>query len=331
MQKRRLVGASALGILVAVGLSGCMKMDMQLDLQSDDTVDGSMVFAISTAVAELAGESPESIAEQMQADALDLGEGGTTRTEPYDDGEYIGSTTYFEGKSLAEFDDPDSVSIVREGDEFVVSGAFDLTEATEGADAMPGLTDSLDIRIAVSFPGAVSSHNGTLEGNTVVWQAVPGERLELEARGSAVEGGGGSLPLPLPVLIGIGLVVLLLIGLILFLVLRPKRGAAAAPATAYPAGQYATDQYATGQYATGQYPTTPMPSYAPDASAVAAGSVPPPAPPAPPESQVPPAPPAPEAPPAPPAPAPEAPAPPAPPAPPAEPKADQGPPPPPQA
>ena len=294
MQIRRLVGASALGILVAVGLSGCLKVDMQLDLQSDDTVDGSMVFAISSAVAELAGESPESIAESMQEDAFDLGEGGTTRTEPYDDGDFIGTTTYFEGKALAEFDDPESVSIVHDGDDFVVSGAFDLSEATEGGEMMPGLTEGLDIRIAITFPGAVSSHNGTLDGNTVSWQAVPGERLELEARGSAIEGGGGSLPLPL--LIGIGLGLLILIGLILFLVLRSRKGApAGAAATAYPVA--------------GDYPAPP--AYAPQGDS-APGTVPPPAPPAPPAPPV-------------------TSAPPAPPEPPAEPTTDQGPPPPPQA
>src|SRR5665647_3205871 len=46
MRTRRLLGAAALTTFIAVGLTGCVKMDMQLDLQSDDTVDGTMIFAI---------------------------------------------------------------------------------------------------------------------------------------------------------------------------------------------------------------------------------------------------------------------------------------------
>src|SRR5665648_1063731 len=44
MRTRRLLGAAALTTFIAVGLTGCVKMDMQLDLQSDNTVDGTMVF-----------------------------------------------------------------------------------------------------------------------------------------------------------------------------------------------------------------------------------------------------------------------------------------------
>ena len=234
MHIRRIVGASALGIVVAVGLSGCLKMDMQLELQSDDTVDGTLVFAISSAVADMIGESPENIAEGLQQDTFDFDE-GSTRSEPYDDGEYVGTTTYFEGQPLSDFDDPDSVRIIREGDDFVVSGTFDMTEGAEGGEMMPGLTDEVDMRISIAFPGKVTSHNGTLEGNTVSWQIPFSERIELQARGSAIEGGSG-FPIPIPVLIGIGVALLLIVGLVLFFVLRSggKGAPVTAPAPAYP-------------------------------------------------------------------------------------------------
>src|SRR5450756_3192879 len=70
-------------------------------------------------------------------------------------------------------------SVVRDGDEFVVSGTLDMTEAAMGAESMPGLGDSFDIKIAMTFPGKVTEHNGELSGNTVTWTPVYGEVNEL--------------------------------------------------------------------------------------------------------------------------------------------------------
>ena len=279
MRIRRIVGASALGIVVAVGLSGCLKMDMQLDLQSDNTVDGTLVFAISSAVADMIGESPESIAEGLQQDTFDF-EQGSTRSEPYDDGEFVGTTTYFEGQPLSDFDDPESVRIVREGDDFVVSGAFDMSEGAEGGEMMPGSTDDVDMKISISFPGKVSSHNGTLAGNTVTWQIPFDERLELQARGSAIEGGGG-FPIPLPLLIGIGVALLLIVGLILFFVLRRKGAPAAAPAPGYPPsdGYPAQPAYAAPPAAPGPPTAPPVEEAAPPVEEAAPPAEPGPPPP----------------------------------------------------
>jgi len=236
MRTRRLLSAAALTTFVAVGLTGCIKMDMQLDLQSDNTVDGTMIFAISSEVAQMAGQDPATLAEQLSGETFDFSEGANVQSEPYDDGEYIGTTTTFEGEPLETFGagQDESMSVVRDGDEFVVSGTFDMTEAAMGAESMPGLGDSFDIKIAMTFPGKVTEHNGDLSGNTVTWTPVYGEVNEFSARASAIDGGGGGLSLPL--LIGIIAAALIVLGLVLFLVLRSRKGGqpAAAAASAYP-------------------------------------------------------------------------------------------------
>ncbi|WP_081784895.1 DUF3153 domain-containing protein [Cellulomonas sp. KRMCY2] len=293
MRTRRLWGASALAATLLLALTGCVKVDMDIQLQSDDTVDGSLLFAVSSELAELSGQDPEALAEQMQQDMTEGDDSGTTRTEPYDDGEYIGSTTYFEGETLDYFgassDDPDALKIVREGDEFVVSGAMDLTDA--GAEDMGDVGGAMDVRIAITFPGAVGDHDGTLDGKTVVWEPVIGERTEINARGSAVEGGGlGGLQ---PLLIGlIALVALAAIGVVVFLVVRSRR-AGAAPAPAVPGG-YGDPNVGYAGGLPGDAGAVPPAQFTPQAPPVAQV---PPAPPAPPAA--PPAPPA--APPAPPA------------------------------
>jgi hypothetical protein len=328
MRTRRLLGAAAL-TLAAAGLTGCMKMDMQFDLQSDDTVDGTMIVAVSTELAELTGQSPEDLADQMTSEMVPLDEGeGEWSTEPYDDGEFVGSEITFEGAplaSMAEGATDESLSIVRDGDEFVVSGEMDLTDTTGSAEdpMFAGMMDSFDIRIAVSFPGAVSEHNGELSGNTVTWVPVFGEVLEISARGSAIEGGGGS-GLPWLLIGGIAVGLLVILGLVLFFVLRSRKSSTPAVAPGYPdpAMGYPAQPVDPGQPAwtpdTAAPPAPPVETYqppVPPAAPPAAPPAPPAAPPAPPAA--PPAPPA--APPAPPAAPPAPPA--APPAPPAAPPA----------
>lgn len=248
--RNRPLRALALATLGAVGLSGCLKLDMQLDLQPDDTVDGSMVVAISNELADLAGEDPGALAEQLVQD-MDLTDVENARTEPYDDGDYVGSTLYFEDEPLDSFGSggtEDELRIVREGDEYVVTGVLDLSEGAE-AGTMFGMGDTFDVRIGVSFPGDVAEHNGTLDGRTVTWEPQIGERLEINARGSAVEGGPAALPLPLPVLIAIGVVALVGIGLVIFFVLRSRRndGPAVAAPGGYPPGYGSESAYGTAQ------------------------------------------------------------------------------------
>ena len=254
MRTRRLTRAAALTTLVVVGLSGCMKVDMDMQLQSDDTVDGTMIFAVSRDLAEMAGEDPESLAEQMGADALPMDEGeGEFTQKPYDDGDFIGTEVTFSDVPLSSFAEEgteESLRFVREGDEFVVTGNMDMTDSggMEGLGA--GMANSFDVQISVTFPGAVSEHNGELSGRTVTWKPVVGETNPINARGSAIDGGGDGLNIAL--IVGIGAAALLLIGLVLFFVLRGRKKPAAPAVAGYPTEGYAGY-------------TAPAPGYAPQA------------------------------------------------------------------
>lgn len=224
MTQRRMRTATALGALAVLSLAGCMKMDMAIELLPEDQVTGTITMAVSREFAELAGESPESLADQMAADLAET-EGATS--VPYDDGTYIGSTTTFDAVSVEEWtaeNGSESLAIARDGDEYVVTGEFDMTDA--GGLEEYGLTVPLDIRIAVTFPGKVSEHNGTLSGTTVEWIPVAGELNEISARGSAT--GGGGIPW---LIIGVALGALVLVGLVVLLLVRRKPAAAGAPET----------------------------------------------------------------------------------------------------
>jgi hypothetical protein len=127
MTKRsRTLGRWALLAAFVFLLTGCLKLDMQLDVQADDTVNGSVVFAVNKDVLSMTGGSFEDlIGDQGVPFPSDI-EGVTT--EEYDDGEFVGQQYTFEGVALGEFNsdpaDPDGLRITHEGDTFVVDGVL---------------------------------------------------------------------------------------------------------------------------------------------------------------------------------------------------------------
>lgn len=269
-RRRRPVSVALLALTAMVALSGCFKLDMELELASDDTVDGSVVVAAQRSFAELAG-GEDALRESLSQDGGGLvGEqpsSGSVEAKDYEDDDWIGVEYVIDDVPLEEFGGGETgdLSITRDGDEFVVSGSMDLTGGVSDDPAANAMLDEAEIEISITFPGAIVSSNGEEDGNTVTWTPVAGEVLEVDAVGSA-EGG---LPWGL---IGAVVAVLLLVvvGVVLFLVVRSRQPAPAAA----PLGE--------GSIVPG--------GAAPSASTPDAVT-PPPAPPAPTEGEVPPAPP----------------------------------------
>ncbi|MFV0632874.1 LppM family (lipo)protein [Demequina sp.] len=188
----RLLAIAAVSLLA---LTGCVKIEMNLTLSEDDTVSGEYIVALTKDSAETLGT--DGLDELLATEDI---EGATA--EPYDDGEYVGTRTTFESVELTEVSD-ETMTITREGDKFIVTGApvnageeLGLDEAPEGAVAT----------MSVTFPGEVTEHNGTLEGNTVTWNLLDAPET-IEARGGASAGGGFPLVLLLVLLaiVGVGI------------------------------------------------------------------------------------------------------------------------------
>jgi hypothetical protein len=125
----------------------------------------------------------------------------------------------------------DALNITREGDVYHVSGVLDLSTGLTGPTGLSGFDPSqflqgAELRVRITFPGEVTDSNGQIEGNSVTWTPEVGERTEIQATGSAVEGGGDS-NLVLWLIIG---GVALLVVVVLIVVLMQRRKPAAAPA-----------------------------------------------------------------------------------------------------
>lgn len=267
---------AAVGIL-AVLLTGCIKLNVDFSVSSDNQVSGTIVFAFSKQLLQLTGQSAEELIGSSAPIPSDV---PGVSAKPYDDGEFSGQEFTFDGVPLTQFntDDPEGLSIVRQGDTFIVSGVMDLSSplgASGSTGSIPGIEDALagaDIRISVTFPGAVTDTNGTVDGTTVTWSPKIGERLELRATAGAT-GSGSSSTSSILLIGGIALGVIILI-VVIALVMKGRR-------KGEPGGDMAAGMapMAPSEAPAMQAPPS-MPSAPPSMPPSAPPSMPPPAPPA---------------------------------------------------
>lgn len=219
-------------------LSGCLKYDLRVLVNEDDTMDGVLIFAVAREFAvgsDIFGQS-----------AVLTPSSGSIAREAYEDEEYVGTKYTLTGVPISELnvlstDGSTDYSLTRQGDEFVLDArlAFNI-----GSQDVPAATTNFSALIAFTFPGAVLESNGAVDGNTVTWGDLRADATnELTARASAIENGaagdtGGGVPWW--AWVAGGVVLLAAIGAVVALLLRRRRSAAAA---AGPGSTPAVDQY----------------------------------------------------------------------------------------
>jgi len=262
MRKMRILRIAAVAAL-ALALSGCVKLDMNLAVQPDNTVDGAVVLAVDKKLQGMAGGN---LSDLLNQGTTTQPTQGHVTQQPYDDGTYAGTQMNFSGVPISQFRSGSSgndLSITRDGDTFRVSGTLDMSTAggTSGASSggSPGgsasaapidlsaLGASPQLRVRLSFPGDVLSANGVIDGRTVTWTPKPGEKIALQAVASATP----ASPAGMWLVVG-GLVAgLALMGGLLVMTMRRRPTAPAAPAVAeVPAGSIlpgVSSAVATGQ------------------------------------------------------------------------------------
>jgi len=299
---RRARTAGRIGAFVALVflMTGCIKLNMNLGINSDNTVSGTVEFGVQKELLDLTGQNVEDL---LGSDAPFPSSAPGVTVEPFDDGEFAGQQFIFEDLPIEQFNSGgvagasgataggagDTLQIARQGDTFVVTGVLDLSSGLSGATGPFGGTggaqffESAEIRIAITFPGEVlQAPGGQIDGNTVTYVPEFGERLEINATGSAVDNGeaadvvGGSDSfLPLILIIG-GVALVLLIVLLLVVRARKNKGGQT-PSGFGEAGSAAAPVSAPPGAPTDAPPTSAPPTSAPPPA--------PPMPPAPPPSQ----------------------------------------------
>jgi hypothetical protein len=277
----RILGAAALAVLLA----GCFKVDMDVEVTPENTVSGTAVIAVDEDLLELSGQDADQIFSDVNS--TDLPEGASI--DEYSEDGFVGQQIAFEDVPLAEFTGSDTLSgsglgeqlsIVREGDEFVVSGALDMSgEQFTGQDIPPQFLENFEFTISITFPGEVISSSGEVDGNTVTWTPVVGENTPIEARASAIP--SATSPWLIIALVAVGA---FLLGAVVFLLTRrrepvPATGPVDMAAVPPPAAGGPVEEDAIPPAAAPAPPTAPLPTEEPTEPA---------APPPPPGSALPP-------------------------------------------
>jgi hypothetical protein len=223
----RLLGLGAVALLLA----GCFKVDMDVEVGPENTVSGTAIIAVDESLLKLSGQSADQLFKDMDLSNLPAG----ATTDKYQQDGFIGQQITFSDVPLAEFTgnntlsgtgagSGDQLNIVRQGDEFHVTGAFDMSgpEFT-GTQVPKQFRESFESKISITFPGKVKSATGTIEGNKVTWKPKFGENTRVEAVASAIP--SASSPLLMILLIAAGALIL---GAIAFMLTHRKAPAPAA-------------------------------------------------------------------------------------------------------
>ena len=210
-------------------LTSCIKMDINLVINKDATVSGSMVFAVSDSLAEL-GEQNSDESNPLE-DAINTEAEGVTESA-YKSGGYTGTKYTFDRIPFEEFNKSNSdggngFQLIRDGNKLTVKGLLDLSESdSQGSDSDLGawgdefaksITSTFDIDIKVRFPVKVLESTGQIsdDGMSVSWTPKYGEKVDLT---TTVELPSGFQIVYL--IIGVGLVG---VAIIVFLILRKSR------------------------------------------------------------------------------------------------------------
>jgi len=178
-----------IALLSTVMLTGCVKLDLALEVNTDSTISGSMIFAVSDSLADLGADASSGL---PAADSLvDSKADGVTVT-PYKKDGYTGSTYTFDRVPFSAFKSDGSTSndirVERTGNQIKLTGALDFSygDSTDASDPFSNLlaqsiSSSADLKISGKFPVKVLSSTGTIseDGKTVTWIPKLGEKLDL--------------------------------------------------------------------------------------------------------------------------------------------------------
>lgn len=205
-------------------LGGCMKMEMGVDIKSDDDIRVAMMVGIQRSAAAAMAESGEEITPEDLCDQAGSDSGVTDATvNDVSDDNYIACEM------------SGTTDLASMGDALQhADGKYTFTMTSSDADSNAGLgADVFDsFRIAVTFPGEVQEHNGssTVDGTTVTWTD-PNDLYGSEGLRAVGKDKASSVMLWI-MLAGIVVLVLAAVA-VLLLVLRTRRGTGAAPMQPY--------------------------------------------------------------------------------------------------
>lgn len=159
---------------VAVILSACVRMTVDMEVKSNDTVSGVAVIAFQKELQAIAGQNlrPDTTGIFMKSDKIEV--------NPYSEGNYVGTEYVFRDAPLSLFSpnvqgNDQALTIRRDGDRLIVNGMLDLSNNSYSEQSSTNtlidwaLSDA-DIHVSITLPGSIESSDGDVNGSTITWR-----------------------------------------------------------------------------------------------------------------------------------------------------------------
>jgi hypothetical protein len=194
----RRAGPLILVMACAFVLAGCVKLDVDLTIATDDTAGGTLIVAVDKAVLELTNQDADALYQQLAASfgTSGLPTGAEATPEKYQSGNFVGAKVTVKKLPIADLatlgagvapTGTNTFSITHEGDvyQFHATLDFTITGGTSGISVPDQLANSAELRVQITFPGDVTATNGTKDGRTATWRPTFGQSTELTATASA--------------------------------------------------------------------------------------------------------------------------------------------------
>jgi hypothetical protein len=261
-------------LAMAFVLSGCIHATIDATVSSDDTVSGTVEFALKDEYISILPGGSEEFRKEISADGCDI---PGAEVEPYEEAGFTGVKCTFDKVPLADFNgmsgeegsDTEDLTLTREGDKFILKGTLDLTEEASGGAPVdpsePDFSEALkdaEVEFKFTFPGKVESTTGVKSNNdrTVTFTPNDEGKADIQATASAIESGSDADITKIVILVAAIVAGVLLVLLALVLLLKKRNKSKNPPQSGYgppPAGGYT--QAPPGSAGYGGYNPTPFP------------------------------------------------------------------------
>ncbi|TCC29195.1 LppM family (lipo)protein [Kribbella sindirgiensis] len=226
------VRAALVVVACLVGLTGCVKLDADLKVGSNETVSGTMKLGVDKQLLQSSGQSLDKIRQQIETGVKSTATKGV-ECKSYEDDKYVGSNCTFQNVPFSDMggSSGDGVALAKDGDKVTLKVDADNLGSSLPSGSQP------EVNFKITMPGKILEHDSgaKISGRTATYDSVD----KLGKISLTSEAGGG---FPMWALILIIVLVLLAIGAAVFFILRSRK---------------AQGQQGYGQQFPGQYPGQP--------------------------------------------------------------------------
>ena len=227
------VRAAIVVVACLIGLTGCVKIDGDLKVGSNETVSGSMKIGVDKQLLQSSGQSLDKIRQEIESSIKSSATEGVT-CKSYEDSKYVGSDCTF---SNVPFDkmggaSEDGVGFRKDGDKVTVK-----VNGGSVGNNLPSGGSQPEVNLKITMPGKILEHDdgAKVSGRTATYDS-------LDKLGKISLTSEASSGFPAWALILIIVVLLLVIAAVVFFVLRSRKN---------------KGQQGYGQPFPGQYPGQP--------------------------------------------------------------------------